>query len=168
MEDIFKERDKDINRDEVQAIISKISIFGALSKEQIQTLLDKMEKFYFVEGERIFKQGDPPSNIYVVKSGSVDIRLEKDGDVFFLANLDVGECFGETSVIGIQGHSASAYAKEDTELIILSRQALFGFYEEDPKLFGMVLLNIAREACRRLNRADMLLSESYKKNGKNE
>ncbi len=66
----------------------------------------------------------------------------------------MGDCFGETAAIGIQPHSASALAVEDTELIVLSRAALLSIFDSDKELFGMLILNIAREACRRLHKSD--------------
>jgi len=78
----------------------------------------------------------------------------------------VGRCFGETSAIGILPHSASAVAVEDTELIVLSTRALHRLYLEDTKLFGMLILNIAREACRRLHRTDEILLHYAADNGR--
>jgi CRP-like cAMP-binding protein len=169
LRELLRKSEKISNFDEIHSIINQISIFGALPEYQTDAVLKKMEKIRYGSGELIFRQGDPPSHIYVVKKGLVNIILEKNSSRYQLAALDVGNCFGETSVIGIQPHSASAYSSGETELIVLSRTALFSFYNEDPKLFSMIILNIAREACRRLNRTDNLLLDSYEeKNEKND
>ncbi len=68
-----------------------------------------------------------------------------------------GHCFGETSVIGIQPHAATAISAEDTELIVLSRNALLSLFKIDLELFSILVLNIAREACRRLHKTDEIL-----------
>jgi hypothetical protein len=40
---------------------------------------------------------------------------------------------------------------------VLSSQAIHELYCEEPALFGILILNIAREACRRLHRTDELM-----------
>ena len=71
--------------------------------------------------------------------------------------VEEGQCFGETSVIGIQPHAATAVTTEDTELIVLSRNALLSLLKTDLELFSILILNIAREACRRLYKTDEIL-----------
>ena len=46
---------------------------------------------------------------------------------------------------------------EDTELMILSQKALLELHQTDSELFGILILNIAREACRRLYKTDQIL-----------
>jgi CRP-like cAMP-binding protein len=77
-----------------------------------------------------------------------------NGEPMELYDFTTGDCFGETSVIAIHQHTASAIAMVDTELLVVPREKLFALYHTDPKLFGMLILNIAREACRRLSKAE--------------
>ena len=80
--------------------------------------------------------------------------VEDDQTAYELAEFSVGQCFGETSLIGIQPQSATMMAEEDSELILFSGTALHSLYKEDTKLFSKILLNIARETCRRLAQTD--------------
>ena len=143
----------------IAPIIKKIALFGGLTDEQIGSVSKLLETAKFHSNDLIFKEGTEPSHIYIIKSGKVKINCETkiDNEPFEIVILDVGECFGETSVIGILPHSGSAIAMEDSELIILSRNALMKLYHTDAKLFGIIILNIAREACRRLYRTNHVL-----------
>lgn len=60
-------------------------------------------------------------------------------------------------MIGIQLHTATAVALEPTELIVLSREALHSIFDDDKELFGLLILNIAREVSRRLKQTDETL-----------
>lgn len=146
-----------VNVEEVVSILNRISIFGGLDDKQLYDVFGVLRKVSYHKGEFIFEENDPPSDIYVVESGSVEIILDAEGERLAAAVFGVGECFGEVSVIGIQNHTAGAVARQDTELIILPREALFKFWDTDKALFGMLVLNIAREACRRLHKADETL-----------
>lgn len=156
MTDIIKQNHS-LHVDEVLPIISKISIFGGLSDKQLNTLFHLLEQVSYKKDEYVFRRGDEPSQIYIVISGMVKLIMEENGTPLELIAFSEGHNFGETAMLGIQPHSASALATEDTELIVLSRQALLSLHETDPKLFGILILNIAREACRRIHNTDEVL-----------
>lgn len=139
------------------SIIHKIDIFGGLSEKNLSVLFKLLKRVVYHKGERIFSQGDQPSYIYIVRSGKVKMVLDIDAEALEIIEFGEGKCMGETSVIGIQPHTATALATEETELIVLSRQALLNIFETDKDLFGRLILNIAREACRRLNKSDETL-----------
>jgi CRP/FNR family cyclic AMP-dependent transcriptional regulator len=143
--------------DDVLTILNRISLFGALTDAQLRTLFPLLQHTHYAPGDLIFEEGDAPSDIYIVRRGSVELVLDVNGARLAEAVFTMGMCFGETAVIGIAPHTGSALARENTELIVLPRKALFGLWESDKELFGMLVLNIAREACRRLQQADKVL-----------
>jgi len=120
-------------------------------------LFKLLRRVSYKAGEVVFFQGAEPSHIYIIQSGRIKLVVGKDDTLFELVVFGQGDCFGETSVIGIQPHVATATATEDTELIVLSRQALLSIYKQDLELYSILLLNIAREACRRLHHSDEVL-----------
>jgi len=150
-------RNHALHIDEVMPILNKISIFGGLSEKQLHALFQLLEQVSYKKDEYVFRQGDEPSHIYVIISGTVKLIMEEHGTPLELIVFTEGHNFGETSMIGIQPHSASALAVEDTELIVLSRKALLSLHTADPELFGILILNIAREACRRIHNTDEVL-----------
>jgi CRP-like cAMP-binding protein len=143
--------------EEIQPILSKISIFAGLSQNQLYTLFQLLEKARYKAGENIFNEGEQPSHIYIVQSGRVKLVVDAKQTPLELIVFEEGQCFGETSVIGIQPHAATAVSVKDTELIVLSRKALLSLFKTDLELFSILILNIAREACRRLHKTDEIL-----------
>lgn len=143
--------------EEILPILNKISIFGGLNDKQRSSLFKLLGKASYSEGEYIFKEGESPSHIYIIRSGKVKIVSNVDNEPYELIEFNVGQCFGETAVIAIQPHAASAIAIEDTELIILSRKAILSIFDSDKSLFSILILNIAREACRRLHKTDEIM-----------
>jgi CRP/FNR family transcriptional regulator, cyclic AMP receptor protein len=137
----------------VLPILNRISILGGLTDLQLHTVFRHLETISYHAGERIFEQGDQSSHIYVIQSGRVKIVADVDGTPYELMEYGVGQCFGETSMIGILPHSASAVVTENVDLMVLSNESLHALFKEDPRLFGMLILNIAREACRRLHKS---------------
>jgi len=132
-------------------VLNKISILAGLSDKQLYDLFRLLEKVSYNSGEIIFEQGTEPSHIYIIQSGKIKLFVSQHDTPFELIEFDQGHCFGEASVIGIQPHGATAIAAEDAELIVLSRNALLSIYEKDKEMFSIIILNIAREVCRRLH-----------------
>jgi len=140
--------------EEVVPILNKIAIFGGLTERQLYAIFKLLKTVNYDEGEYIYKRGDAPSHIYIIEKGEIKVLIDAENVSLELISLGIGDCFGETSVIGIQPHSSSALAIKSTELIVLERSALLDIYEKDKELFGMFILNIARETARRLHKSD--------------
>jgi CRP-like cAMP-binding protein len=145
----------DINA--VLPILGEISLLAGFSAKQLHKLCMLLSKTRYKAGQKVFEEGDQPSHIYIVKSGSVKLVVNCRDIPLELIVFEEGQCFGETSVIGIQPHAATAVCMEDTELIVLSRSTLLSLYKTDLEMFGILILNIAREACRRLHKSDEIL-----------
>ena len=146
-----------LNIDDILPVLNKISIFAGLTDQQLYTLFFHLKEVVYTEGQAVFKQGDRPGEIYVVLTGRIRLVADQDETVLELFEFGPGHCFGETAVIGIVPHEAGAVVMERSKLLILSRQTLMTFLKTDLELFSVLILNIAREACRRLHRTDQIL-----------
>ena len=149
--------------DYVMSILNDISIFAGLSDKHLYDLFKLLNKLTFEPKETIFEQGDKPDYIYVVEKGKVKIFVTEEDTDYELIMFDQGCCFGEASIIGIQPHKGTAIATEHTELIVLSRKALMSIYENDKEMFSILIMNIAREVCRRLHQTEDVLLHYHKR-----
>jgi CRP-like cAMP-binding protein len=141
----------------VLPILNKISILAGLSEPQLYKLFRLLSCVSYKANETVFEQGDEPGHIYIVKKGKVKLVVWQDDTPLELIVFEEGHCFGEASVIGIQRHKGTTIATTDTDLIILSRKVLMSIYDTDKELFSILILNIAREVCRRLYASDDIL-----------
>ena len=143
--------------EEVLPVLNGIAILGGLTDAQLCTVFKCLQRITYEKGEVIFEQGSAPSHIRIIRSGAVKLVAYFEDDPLELIVLDEGDCFGETAVISIRKHEVSAIAIEKTELLIFPRDRLFSLHEADIQLFGMLVLNNAREACRRLSKTEDLM-----------
>ena len=147
------------NVDEIRPILSEIAIFGGLNDRQLGEVVRLLKTVSYGTDEYVCKQGEAPSHIYIIKSGKVKVIYDSNGVLLELAAFETGDCFGETSVIGIQAHSSNVVVIEPVELIVLERAALLDIFETDKELFGLLILNIARETSRRLYKLDEVVAK---------
>jgi CRP-like cAMP-binding protein len=146
---------KDI--DSVIAILSQISVWGGFTDKQQAKIYRRLEAGAFGKGEYIFRKGDQPTHIYIVKSGKIDL-LASDQDVSIRKEtVEAGGCFGIASLMAMQPQMVTAVAAEDSQVMVLSRQALLELRHEDIELFALLMMNIAREIARRLKAADDMI-----------
>ena len=132
--------------------LSNYSLFGGISEESINFLLQYMGLINFKAGEKIFAEGDPGSEICFIMQGKV--RVEKSG--IALAELGEGEQFGEMYVIDIMPRSADVIGVENGALIKISHRNLHRLSQHDGEAFTLLLLNCSREISRRLRRMNDL------------
>jgi signal transduction histidine kinase len=101
----------------------------------------------FSAGQQIFKEGDSGDGIYVVKEGAVEISVAMSHDVRrVFARLGPGELFGEMAVLELKPRSASAIAREKTQVYFIPRNELLLMLGNSPALS----LELLREISQRL------------------
>lgn len=146
---------KDI--ESVNAILSRISVWGGMTGEQQEKIFKRLEVGMFKKGEYIFQKGDQPTHVYIVKNGKIDLMASDQNVSIRKETIVTGGSFGIASLMAMQPHMATAIAVEDSEIMVLSRQALLGLAHDDIHLFALLMMNIAREIARRLKLTDEIL-----------
>lgn len=127
----------------------RISLFDGLDDEQAQRCLRKSTILECRADDRILKAGNTAQNLYVLLSGTVEVR---DGDVV-LAVIAPGEVFGEMAFLLGRPRSADVYAVADgTRVLSLSESSLHTLISEQPAIAAVLLLNVSRMLCWRLAR----------------
>ncbi len=100
----------------------------------------------FAEGEKIFVQDDDADCMYVVRSGSVGIVAS--GAV--LETVGPNGTFGELALIDHGTRSATAVAREQTEVAVIDEKAFLYFVERNPG-FALDLMRQLAKRIRRMN-----------------
>ena len=139
------------------SILSKISFLGGISDAQRNEIFRFLEIGVFRKGEYISRKGEPPSHIYIIKKGKVDLLITDNEVAVKKREFNVGDCFGEAAMLSMINNTASFVAAEDSELIVFSRRALNQLRREDLDAFCILIMNLARELARKLQFTDEIL-----------
>lgn len=141
----------------VNAILSRISVWGGLSSEQQEKIYKRLEIGRFAKGEYIIRKGEQPTHIYLVKSGAVDLVTSDEDVVVHKETIIEGGSFGVAALMAVQTSTISALAVEDSEVIVMSRKSLLDLRHDDLELFALLMMNVARELARKLILTDDML-----------
>jgi CRP/FNR family transcriptional regulator, cyclic AMP receptor protein len=143
--------------DEQLETLKHVTIFSGFTNEDLRYLCKNCTLVEAPKGECIIDEGSEASEILIILSGHVTIVLNLADDPIEIMEFGPGSCIGETSVIGIQTHSASAVVTENAILLVLLRQVLMQLFDNNKSLFSLLILNMARELARRLHHTDQIL-----------
>ncbi len=100
----------------------------------------------FSAGATIFREGDAGHEMFVIRSGAVDIVV---GD-HAVATLAEGEIFGEMALIDTRPRSATAKARENCTLVPIDERRFTFLVQQTPQF----ALQVMRTLADRLRSAD--------------
>ena len=100
----------------------------------------------FGAGEVIVQRGDAADEMFVIRSGNVEIRRD-DGVV---ARLGPGDFFGEMSLLESLPRDADAVALTNVELLVITQGGLLVRLRRDPT-FALEMLHSLSGRVRMLN-----------------
>jgi len=124
--------------------------------EQIQTIIPLMKEEKYNTNDLIITEGNTSDKIYFLIEGQVSVLK---GDIE-LSRFSEGEAFGEMEVLDVMPAIASIKAISDVSVLSMSNKALREIYKMDVKVFALMLMNLARDLCRRLRKTDERLASS--------
>ena len=102
----------------------------------------------FKQGEIIFREGDPATELYVIKSGRVDITTGNR----LLATLDDNGIFGEMAFIDKTPRSATVTAATDVELVPVNEKQFLFLVSQTP-FFALKVMRVLAGRLRVANKA---------------
>jgi len=132
------EKDRTMNAD----------VFEGLGEAQLRHLAEGAREITCGKGERIFKEGDEATSLWIVKQGQVDLGFELPGrtaaEIHTLFTIPAGKAFGWSCFVPPHRYRLSAFcASSSCEALRLDREFLLGVFDKDPALGYRVMANLA-------------------------
>ena len=107
---------------------------------------DRVTHAHYEPGDYIIRQGESPSNFYVIEQGEVEVCRptpeHPDGEI--IAVLNAGSFFGEQALIDNRPRSASVRARTTVEVIVMGRNVFTSISKTLAPLRAALMAAIAR------------------------
>ncbi|HSM84652.1 MAG TPA: DUF1003 domain-containing protein [Candidatus Limnocylindrales bacterium] len=143
------------------SMIGEVPIFELLDEEEREALSQMLDCREYNAGQTIFEYGDPGGEILILRSGRVELFVESSGgEKIILAENEHGDVLGELSFLDGGPRTATAIAREDTQVLTMNRERLLEFIDKHPHA-AMDLLTVVG---RRLRITDDLLRTRVSRN----
>jgi CRP/FNR family transcriptional regulator, cyclic AMP receptor protein len=135
-------------------MIGDVPIFGLLDDEEREALAQLMDCRDFKAGENIFHYGDAGGEIFILRSGRVELFIEStEGTKIVLSENETGDVIGELSFLDGGARTGTAMAIEETQMLVMHRDRLLEFIDKHPHAAMDLLTAVGR----RLRATDELL-----------
>ena len=131
-------------------IIEKIPIFRGLALSQVKRLLDAGETRQFRVGEVLCRQDDKSTDLFILMSGEVAVRVEQEE----VARMAPVELIGEMGVVTTQPRSATVEATRISTAIAISKIHFDQILKSDQELATKFYKNMIETLCQRLRKAN--------------
>ncbi len=110
---------------DVAGILRRTRLLRSVPTEDLQALADASRLRDFRRGQVVFTTGDPADFLIVVVSGSVRVVVRSaDGGELTLTVVQPGGALGELSIVDGGPRSADAETLEESQLLLVPRQAI--------------------------------------------
>jgi len=148
--------------DDAAELFRSSELFRGLTPEKVREIIHVSEHRRLPAGECLFRQGDASEALYVIESGTVEVRSHTDvGEEVVLAELGSGSVVGEMSIIGGGARSATVEATEAVELFRLSREAFQSLRSQDRPAAYTIIVRLTKTLGERRRRTDARVQEVF-------
>lgn len=142
-------------------MIGEVPIFELMDEEEREALAQMMNCRDYPEGSVLFHYGDLGGEIFILRNGRVEVFVEgSEGQKILVAENERGEVVGELSFLDGGPRSATAVAKEPTQVLTMHRERLMEFIDKHPHAAVDLLTVVGR----RLRLTDELLRSQVSRN----
>lgn len=145
-----------INSDVNSSLLEGLALFRGVRATDIQKLVQDSKRRDVEEGELLLSPGTANESVFVVLSGSLNVHVGAP-DAPVLANMEVGACVGEMSIIEDRDPSAFVIAAETSHLLVIPQTVLWDMVNASHE-FAKNLLIVLSERVRSHNH---IIAEGY-------
>lgn len=138
--------------------LSSLALFEGVSKASLAALARESRLKRVPKGTFLFFQTDLANAVYMVRKGTIAIRLENpDGRELVINEMGPGDCFGELGILTGEPRSTSAEAIIDSEVLIIPSTTFQSILEQEPRL-TLHLLKITAQRLQKSSKREEALA----------
>jgi CRP-like cAMP-binding protein len=123
----------------VSKAIDKLEIFKTLDEETKDSLKEAGRFHAFAPGQVLVREGDVSGDLFLIDSGTVEIKTQSKGEKVALAELGPGDILGEVPAITGVRRTSTATAMEMVNVVILPADLIKEIADKDPEFKKTVL-----------------------------
>lgn len=148
---------------EIRTILTNTDIFSKLPEEYIDLIAEYSNLINFSPGAKVFSEGEPGDELYIVQSGEVSIRrITKEGKTLELARFIGGDLFGEMDFFQNAGRNADAFAETDLTLLRFPKNGydFTNILREHPEISAELLHSFLTIVAGRIRTTNKIVTEN--------
>jgi CRP-like cAMP-binding protein len=119
---------------EIIGELRRVDFLQDLREEELRLLVPAVTVLKFGAGEIIVREGDAGESLYIVRNGVVEVAATaSDATQVHIRDLECPAFFGEIALMTGEPRNATIRARNDTELLELSRRGFSELFKSHPE-----------------------------------
>lgn len=129
-------------------ILKEVDLFYDLLEDDLSILAQHSISKHYKKNTVIVNKGDETSSLYIVLEGTLNAYIDDEqGKELILSKIEVGESFGELSLLSSSSRSASVITTSPCQLAIISKPTFMDCLTRNPS----IALNIIQSLINRVH-----------------
>ncbi|HQV93068.1 MAG TPA: SpoIIE family protein phosphatase [Anaerolineales bacterium] len=118
------------------SLLTRIPLFSQLPFDELNLLLNALDRVRLNSGDILFKEGEPAEHLYIVTRGQLEVNMASGTENELILNvINEGEYIGEMGIIMPGGRrTAGARARGEVMLLSMSRTQFQDVLRRHPEL----------------------------------
>ena len=138
-----------------------VGLFGKLSSETLDALLDASEIRHLFTSESLYLEGDEPDGLHVVIAGRLHAETnDVNGEPVLLAEVNSREIIGEAALLANTCRTSSVYATRESMVANLPRSVFDALIMTQPELLASITRLIVQRQRANINRTPQTTIDS--------
>jgi CRP-like cAMP-binding protein len=125
--------------------VKTIPLFAGLSRKECRALAPRADEIDLEEGKTLVREGEWAYEFFAIEEGTVEVRRGEQ----LLAELGVGDFFGEMGLMADTRRNATVTATSAVKVVVMTAQAFRQTAREHPEVAQKISAAI-EERCRAL------------------
>ena len=133
--------------------LKHVPLFQDLDRKSLEAIANAAVEQSYTAGQEIVRQGDTGVGAFIIKKGRAEAVQDRVGHQHKLAELKIGDMFGEMALLDEFPRSATVRAIEPTTCLGIQRWHFRGILESHPQI-ALALLPVLTKRLRNAERED--------------
>jgi CRP-like cAMP-binding protein/Fe-S-cluster-containing hydrogenase component 2 len=109
-------------------------LLSALPEQDVEVLLKQSNLRVLHPGEILYREGNPPGDLYITRTGFLRVARKAGGSELVLQYFREGDVFGATAILFDQAQTVTVSANTRSEVVVIPGPALLSLLEGNPVL----------------------------------
>lgn len=138
-------------KDQKATVLEAIPWLMDMQYRELRDLAYYIDGYQLREGSVLFQEGDQDPYLVIIVNGSIDI-IKQDSNQMpqLVATLKEGKVFGEMSLLDGEPRSATAVAKDEVTIFVLTKERYESLQKMEPAVALRITLKMAKAISQKL------------------
>lgn len=128
-----------VDDESIDGLLRASAAFGQLDATALVLLRDELDARVVANGEVLMRQGDAADGLYLVGSGRLQVKIEReDGSEEVINEIGRGDLVGEMALLTDSPRSATITALRDSHVLFLSSDAFGRVVQAHPQALRVI------------------------------